>query len=93
LPTGVTGSSTTNTISVDFGSGAASGDITVKGNNSCGVGTASSFAVTVDLPSGSAGAITGSPTVCQDQSAVAYSVRSSAGPQAISGAIPEPVQL
>jgi hypothetical protein len=79
LPSGATGSSTTNTISVDFGSGAASGNITVKGTNSCGDGTASTFAVTVDLPAGLAGAITGTQNVCQTESGVAYSIPTISG--------------
>jgi uncharacterized protein (TIGR02145 family) len=74
LPGSATGSSTTNSILVSYGTGAVSGDITVKGNNSCGVGTASTFGVTVDLPAGSAGTITGASTVCQGQTNVTYSV-------------------
>ena len=48
LPGGATGTSTTNTITVNYGTSAISGDITVKGNNSCGDGTASILAVTVN---------------------------------------------
>jgi len=47
LPSGVTGTSTTNSINVDFSDSAVSGTITVKGVNDCGNGTASSFAVNV----------------------------------------------
>ncbi len=50
LPSGATGTSTTNSITVDFGISALSGDITVKGNNSCGGnGLPSTLAITVNL--------------------------------------------
>ncbi len=49
LPSGATGSSTTNSISVDYGASAVSGNITVKGYNVCGgsYGGISSLAITV----------------------------------------------
>jgi hypothetical protein len=74
LPTGASGSSTTRTISVSFGSSAVSGNITVAGNNSCGTGISSSFAVSVNPLPSAAGTITGTSTVCQGQTAVTYSV-------------------
>jgi hypothetical protein len=51
MPTGVTsvGGSGTNSITVDFGPGASSGNFTVYGTNSCGNGTVSpALAVTVN---------------------------------------------
>jgi hypothetical protein len=58
LPTGATiaTGANTNSITVDYSNSAASGDITVSGNNSCGGnGTSSSLAITVDaLPATSA---------------------------------------
>ena len=48
LPTGATGSSTTYSINVSYGASALSGNITVKGNNSCGAGATSTLAVTVN---------------------------------------------
>jgi len=48
LPTGVTGTSTTNSITVSYGLSSVSGDITVKGINLYGEGAASSLAVTVN---------------------------------------------
>jgi D-alanyl-D-alanine carboxypeptidase len=48
LPTGVTGTSTTNSITVNFGVSATSGTITVRGVNTCGAGGWSSIAVTVN---------------------------------------------
>ncbi len=47
LPEGVTGTSTTNSITVSFGQSAVSGDISVKGVNSYGEGAAATLAVTV----------------------------------------------
>jgi len=47
IPTGATGSSTTNSISVTFGTSSVSGNITVKGHNSCGDGTISILPVSI----------------------------------------------
>jgi hypothetical protein len=48
LPIGATGISTTNSITVNYGTSAVSGEITVKGNSIYGVGNSSSIAVTVN---------------------------------------------
>lgn len=48
LPSGATGSSTTNSITVDYTKSAISGNITVKGYNDCGDGTVSYSMVTVN---------------------------------------------
>lgn len=48
LPYGATGTSTTNNIKVFYGPAAMSGTITVRGNNTCGEGTASSLTVSVN---------------------------------------------
>jgi len=47
LPSGATGVSNTNSITVDYGLSAISGNITVKGHNYCGFGAKSSLAITV----------------------------------------------
>jgi hypothetical protein len=79
LPTGFTGTSTTNSITVTIGTSAVSGSIKVKGHNSSGDGTESSFAITVnDVPS-AAGTVSGNVSVCKSGSET-YSV------QAITGA-------
>jgi len=49
LPSGATGTSTSNAITVHFGTSATTGDITVKGANSCGDGTASTLPITVNI--------------------------------------------
>jgi hypothetical protein len=74
LPSGVTGTSTTNSITVNYGVTAVSGDITVKGNNTCGDGTESTLAITVNPLPGAAGSISGTSVICQGQSSVTYSV-------------------
>ena len=74
LPSGATGSSTTNSITVNYGTSATSGSITVKGSNTCGNGAISTLAITVNALPVAAGTITGTATVCQGQIAVNYSV-------------------
>lgn len=74
LPTGATGSSTTNTISVNYGSSAVSGVITVKGYNNCGFGTTSSLPINVNTTPDAAGTITGLSTVCQGQDSIYYNI-------------------
>jgi hypothetical protein len=48
LPTGATGTSTTNSLTVNYGNNALSGNITVKGHNDCGDGVVSILPVTVN---------------------------------------------
>ncbi len=48
LPNGCTGTSTTNSITVDIGTTAVSGNITVKGTNACGIGSPAVLYVTVN---------------------------------------------
>jgi hypothetical protein len=67
-------SETTNSITIDFSSGATAGTLSVKGVNSCAQGTASNISVNVSPLPAAAGAITGSATVCQGQSSVSYSI-------------------
>jgi len=74
LPTGVTGTSSTNSISVNYAKTFTSGDISVKGHNSWGDGTASTLAITANLLPENAGIITGNNSVCQGESSVTYSV-------------------
>ncbi|MFZ4402119.1 MAG: T9SS type A sorting domain-containing protein, partial [Bacteroidales bacterium] len=74
LPTGATGSSTTNSITVNYSSSALSGNITVKGVNSYGNGAASSMAITVSSVPANAGVISGTSSVLAGQTNVVYSV-------------------
>ena len=74
LPTGATGNSITNSITVNYGTSAVSGNITVKGTNSCGDGGTSTLAITVNPLPVAAGTIAGVATVCQGQNSVAYTV-------------------
>ncbi|HNX89467.1 MAG TPA: FG-GAP-like repeat-containing protein, partial [Paludibacteraceae bacterium] len=48
LPGGATGTSNTNSITVDYSDTAVSGNITVKGNNSCGDGAISALTIAVN---------------------------------------------
>ena len=78
LPPGTTiaAGSGTNNISVNFGSTATSGNITVTGNNICGNGTASPpLPVTVNPLPAPAGTITGPSTICQGAAGVPYSIQ------------------
>jgi stress response protein SCP2 len=74
LPSGATGTSTTNSITVSYGTSAVSGNITVKGTSTCGNGATSTLAVTINSLPAAAGTITGTATVCPGQSSVSYSV-------------------
>jgi len=73
--TGASFSGTTSSMTINFSATATSGNLSVKGNNACGVGIASAdYLITVNSLPASAGPITGSNTACQGQSAVAYSI-------------------
>ena len=77
LPAGATIASGTNsnTITVDFAGNALSGNISVYANNICGNGTVSPpFAVTVTPLPSDAGTITGTASVCEGATSVAYTV-------------------
>ncbi|OYT15964.1 MAG: hypothetical protein B7C24_10255 [Bacteroidetes bacterium 4572_77] len=76
LPTGWTGSSTTNTITVTVGSG--SGDVSVTPSNSCGDGTASMLGISVDNLPAQPSAISGNTNPCEGTSET-YSVTNVAG--------------
>ena len=73
--TGATITGTTNSVTISFATNATSGNLTVRGVNSCGNGTVSSnYGITVNPLPGAAGTITGTAAVCQGQSGVAYSI-------------------
>ncbi|MEI7664063.1 MAG: T9SS type A sorting domain-containing protein, partial [Bacteroidota bacterium] len=48
IPNGATGSSTTNSIAINYGSSTVSGNITVKGHNDCGDGDISTLPVIIN---------------------------------------------
>ena len=65
----------TNQITVDFGTNAVSGNISVQGNNNCGNGPASpTFPVTVNPLPSDAGTITGPSSVCAGETGANYQV-------------------
>jgi gliding motility-associated-like protein len=78
----------TNTITVLFGANAASGNISVYGQNSCGNGAAASLAIVVKPLPASAATITGSNAVCQKQSNVVYSIPSLANATSYTWTVP-----
>ena len=87
-PTGTTYTQFTDTIKVKFSTTAVSGNITVKGSNSCGSGTISSFAVSVSPLPNIAGAITGLASVCPGQNAVTYWVHKATNATAYQWTLP-----
>lgn len=74
LPVGVTGSSISNIITVDFGINAVSGNISVYGVNQYGNGSPSSLSITVNALPGLIGEITGDNEVCTGETGITYSV-------------------
>lgn len=72
---GFTPSGNTSSITANFSQVATAGNLTVTGTNACGTGTASaSFPITISPVPAAPGAISGTASVCQGQSSVAYSV-------------------
>jgi hypothetical protein len=75
--TGHTINGTTNSVTITFSPTATSGNLTVRGTNACGNGTISAnYPITVNATPAAAGTITGTATVCQGQTNVAYTVPS-----------------
>ncbi|MEI6822410.1 MAG: T9SS type A sorting domain-containing protein [Bacteroidota bacterium] len=74
LPTGATGTSTSDSIIINFGTTATNGNIIVKGHNSCGDGNSSVLSITVNPLPASAGIISGLAKVCQGQNYLTYSI-------------------
>lgn len=78
----------TDTIFVDFGTAAQSGEIIVCGQNECGNGDSTFFPLTVKLFPVPAGPVTGDDTVCQGATGVAYEVDPIAGASAYLWTLP-----
>ena len=72
LPPGVSGTSTTNSITVSYGPNASSGIISVKAMNTCGEGSPASLPISVNPLPGSGGIITGNAQVFQGSSNMVY---------------------
>lgn len=85
LPSGWTGSSTTNSITVTTGT--TSGNISVTAANTCGAGTARTLAVTVSSAPAQPGTITGNATVCPT-TAQTYSVTAVSGATSYTWTLP-----
>lgn len=89
LPPGASGSSTTNSITVNFDPTASSGEVTVTGSNQCGTGITSAMAVTVNSLPEAAGAITGTEILCQGTMGVVYTVDPVANATSYEWSLPE----
>jgi hypothetical protein len=74
LPTGSVITSGAGTRSIVVTMGTVSGNITVTPNNSCGDGTPSTIAVTINNPAAAAGAISGPTEVCKSATGIVYSI-------------------
>jgi len=76
LPSGgnITSGEYTDTIMVNFGTGAISGEIIVCGQNDCGYGDSTFFPVVVKPFPVPASAIIGEDTICQGSAGISYSV-------------------
>ena len=85
LPSGWTGSSTSNTINTTAGS--TGGTISVTANNSCGKSLAQTLAVTVNNPPSQPGNISGNTTVCQNSSQT-YSISPVSGASSYTWTLP-----
>ena len=66
LPSGWSGTSSTNTINTTAGT--TSGNVVVTANNSCGSSSGRTLAVTVNTPPNTAGTISGNPVICSGSS-------------------------
>lgn len=77
LPTGLTGSNSTNSVSLNIGPEAFSGDLKVSGVNSCGSGTPIVFPILVDAVPDAPGPISGPSNVCRGTSNIQYTVAKS----------------
>ncbi|OJW80941.1 MAG: hypothetical protein BGO69_19860 [Bacteroidetes bacterium 46-16] len=77
---GATLTGTTNSVSIDFSATATSGTLTVNAVNACGTSTARTLSITITALPAQPGAFTaGTPTVCQGQTGVQYTVPNVAG--------------
>jgi uncharacterized protein (TIGR02145 family) len=77
MPPGVsiTSGINTNTITVDIGTSASSGNISVKGHSIfCGDGAEALLPLTINPSPSPAGTISGAASVCQGQATVVYSI-------------------
>lgn len=85
LPSGWTGASNTNLITVTAGT--AGGSISVTANSACGNSTARTLAVTITNLPAQPGVITGNATVCQNTSQI-YSVSTVSGATSYTWTLP-----
>jgi len=78
LPAGAVGSSSTNSISVNFSS-FSGGNICVNASNACGASAQSCLSVSANNIPGAPSSISGLTSVCANQTGVGYSITNVAG--------------
>lgn len=96
LPSGATLISgvNTNNITVNYGTSAISGNISVAGTNTCGSGTVSAnFPVTINPLPANAGSITGLTAICDGATGITYSVPSIANATSYAWTVPAGVTI
>ena len=87
-PSGISGSSTTNSINLNFGLSAVAGNIAVKGHNTCGDGVQTTIAVALNSMPAAASTISGNTSICTGQTNVIYSTPVIAGANTYSWGLP-----
>jgi trimeric autotransporter adhesin len=90
VPTGasIASGAGTNSITVDYGQSAISGDLTVLAQNDCGDGQAMALPVVVNSLPTAAGVITGPNVVCQGSTGLSYSIEPISGATSYNWTIP-----
>ena len=76
LPSGATGASTSNSITLNFNVTAVSDTLRVKGHNACGYGPELKMPITVNPLPGPANPITGPPGICPGQTGTVFTTTS-----------------
>ena len=74
LTNGITGTSSTNSITVNYSKTFISGNLTVKGHNEWGDGAVSTITVNSNPLPGNAGTIIGNTSVCQGENSLTYTI-------------------
>ncbi|NQV01277.1 MAG: hypothetical protein HQ542_01420, partial [Bacteroidia bacterium] len=95
LPSGATiiSGAGSDSIMVDFGPSAISGEIIVCGQNDCGYGDSTVFPLTVKLFPVASGPITGTDTLCQGETGISYSIDTITGATLYLWSLPQGVSV
>ncbi len=93
LPPGASGTSTTNSITVDYNNSASAGNLSVWGTNDCGTGNGTALVVSVSNLPAAAGIISGTETVCSETYGVVYTFDTIQGATSYSVMLPPGAML